>query len=179
MEVTMPVNTWGRHTSFGFLELLLKDYQAGVPAVRQLLNQRTVYFLPAVILMTEYDIQNDRYKYWEKSSQSEFQHLRGRPQSQPCTFGEQEDPAKIQKAKHHGPQPSEPETIAEKILSSPTRILKLLLSFHTFSKLILLSMGTYLQHCWNPKDQKFFQTMAKPWQVGMDIMPQVPGTSIL
>ena len=152
-------------TPLRILEKLLKDYQDGVPAVRQLLNQRSVYFLPAVNPDgLEYDIQSNQYKYWRKNRRKVNSSTYGVDLNRNYEFfwgtgGSSKNP---DSETFMGPQPfSEPETIAIKNFIEAHPNIKTLLSFHTFSKLILYPWGHSYNPVENQKDHQVFQAMAK------------------
>lgn len=144
---------------------LAERYQSD-DVIRDLLNRRDIYFFPSINPDgSEFDIADGRYKSWRKNRNTNngnrcmgvdlnrnygYKWGTGGSSNSPCndTF--------------MGPTPfSEPETQAVKNFVESKPNLKILLSFHTFSELILYPWGNTYDDISNPRDFSTFKTMAE------------------
>lgn len=135
------------------------------PKIKQLLDSRDIWIIPCVNPDgAEYDVSKNRYLWWRKN----------RRKNQDGTFGvdlnrnygfhwgtggsEQEPSSEV----YRGTEAfSEPETqaIRDFVRSLPNT--KILLSFHTFSELILYPWGYQYDAVTSSKDNAVFTQMAK------------------
>lgn len=134
--------------------------------ITHLLESRDIFIIPMVNPDgAEYDISTGSYKMWRKNRRvntgnrcmgvdlnRNYGHLWG-------TGGSSNDPCNDT---HMGARPfSEPETQAIKQFVEARPNLKVLLSFHTFSELILYPWGAKYDPVPNQADAKTFETMAQ------------------
>lgn len=134
--------------------------------ITDLLNTRDIYFVPMVNPDgAEFDISTGDYKMWRKNRKATsnsrcpgidlnrnygYQWGTGGSSSNACSDV------------YMGPQPfSEPETQAVKAFVESKPNLKILLSFHTFSELILYPWGHTYDPITNQRDLSAYRTMAQ------------------
>lgn len=127
------------------MEWMLQEYSKGNERIRRLIDSREIHLIPAVNPDgLEYDIANGRYQMWRKNRTQNrdgsfgvdlnrnYSHGWG-------TGGSSRDP---QSETYMGTAPfSEPETMAIKKYVEDHQNISTLLSFHTFSELILYPWG--------------------------------------
>ena len=113
--------------------------------VKSLLASTDIYIIPMVNPDgSMYDIENRRYKYWRKNRQPNSDKSFGVDQNRNYGFGwgtggSSSSPSSdiyMGRAAF-----SEPETKAVRDFFLTNRQIKIALSFHTFSELILISLG--------------------------------------
>ena len=132
--------------------------------VTELLNTRHVYIVPMVNPDgSMYDIVGSNYKIWRKNRRGQGKSVYGVDLNrnygyQWNTGGSSGDPGS---EVYHGETPfSEPETQNVKKLVEGIPNLRVLLTFHTFSELILYPWG-YSNNAVTGQDGKVFTTMAQ------------------
>jgi carboxypeptidase T len=152
-------------TPLRILENLLARYEAQDATVVALINHRDIHFIPAVNPDgLEWDIASGSYKYWRKN----------RSHNEDGTFGVDLNRNYGYQWNHGGSSSnpdaetymgpsafSEPETRALRDYVDQHANLKVLLSFHTFSKLILYPWGHQDGPIADADDQKVHQVMAQ------------------
>lgn len=128
-----------------YAEYFLSEYAKGNPRIVNLLNGRDIHIIPAVNPDgLEYDISGGRYKLWRKnrarnSDGSYGVDLNRNYGYQWGTGGSSSNPGSDT---YKGPKPfSEPETQAIKAYVEAHQNITTLLSFHTFSELVLYPWG--------------------------------------
>lgn len=134
--------------------------------IKELIFNRNIYFLPMVNPDgAMWDIRGRNYKIWRKNMRSasgsapygvdlnrNYSQGWGGP-------GSSDRPASDI---YHGDKPfSEPETQAIKSFIENNSNIKMLLSFHSFSELILYPWGNTTSPLPNERDRKTFQVMAE------------------
>lgn len=134
------------------------------PEVTRLIENRQIYIVPMVNPDgAMWDIVGQRYKLWRKNRRGTGKTIHGVDLNRNYGFhwntgGSSGDPGS---EVYHGPSPfSEPETIAIKSFVESIPNLRILLTFHTFSELILYPWG----HSNDPvtgKDGEVFKQMAQ------------------
>ncbi len=137
------------------------------PVIAKLVDTRDIYFIPMVNPDgSEYDISDNDYKMWRKNR-------RPSPAGPDCagvdlnrnygfgwnTGGSSDDPCSDI---YMGPKAfSEPETQAIKAFVESRPNVKILLSFHSYSELILYPWGHTYDPVTNTRDHSAFETMAR------------------
>lgn len=134
------------------------------PEITRLIENRQIYIVPMVNPDgAMWDIVGQRYKVWRKNRRSTGNTVHGVDLNRNYgyrwnTGGSSSDPGS---EVYHGPSPfSEPETVAVKRFVESIPNLRILLSFHTFSELILYPWG----HTNDPvigRDGEVFKQMAQ------------------
>lgn len=144
---------------------LLKRYTAGDTRVVGLLNSRDIHVIPAINPDgLEYDIATGSYQMWRKNRRQNSNGTYGVDLNrnygyQWGTGGSSSSPSSDT---YKGPTPfSEPETQALKKYVEENVNITTLLSFHTFSKLILYPWGHKSENISDQRDLQVFETMAK------------------
>jgi carboxypeptidase T len=133
--------------------------------ITDLLNRRDIYFIPMVNADgAEFDISTGRYKSWRKNRKVNggsclgvdlnrnygYQWGTGGSSNNPCSDV------------YMGTAPfSEPETMAIKTFVESKPNVKVLLSFHTFSELILYPWGHKYDPVENTRDRTTFEMMGR------------------
>jgi carboxypeptidase T len=132
--------------------------------IKNLLNSRDIWIIPLVNPDgAEYDISSNRYKVWRKNRRSNRGGTYGVDLNRNYSYrwgtgGSSTNPSEDT---YMGPQPfSEPETVAVRdfVRSQPNA--KILLSFHSFSELILYPWGHTNDPISVPRDFNAFRAMA-------------------
>ncbi|GIL16744.1 MAG: carboxypeptidase T [Oligoflexia bacterium] len=148
-----------------FAQKLIAEYRKGNERIVNLINNRDIHIIPAVNPDgLEYDVAGGRYKYWRKNRSQNKNGTFGVDLNRNYGFGWGTGGSSTSPGSdvYMGPSPfSEPETQAiKKYVETHTNI-SILLSFHTFSELILYPWG----HVYNPiseaKDKAVHETMAR------------------
>lgn len=144
---------------------LLNDYKNQNAMAMNVVEYRDVHVIPAVNPDgLEYDIATNDYKFWRKnraknSGGSYGVDLNRNYGFQWGTGGSSKDQSSDV---YMGPKPfSEPETQAIKKYIEANTNISILLSFHTFSKLILYPWGHKYDPVTDMKDRQVYETMAK------------------
>jgi len=135
------------------------------PAIAKLLEERDIWFVPMLnVDGAEFDIASGSYKLWRKNRNKNNGGKMGVDLNRNYSFGwgtggSSKDPGNDT---YMGTAPfSEPETQAMKAFVDSHKNLNMLLSFHTFSELILYPWGGKDTPITNKKDLAVFETMAK------------------
>ena len=146
-----------------FAQHLLKNRDD--PAISQLLNTRDIWIVPMLNPDgAEFDISTGSYKYWRKNRRDNGDGTFGVDLNRNYghgwgTGGSSKDSSSDI---YMGPTPfSEPETIAIKSFVESQPNIKILLSFHTFSELILYPWGGKYDPISNKQDLMVYEKMAK------------------
>lgn len=148
------------------------------PLVTSLVDRRDIYIIPMVNPDgSEFDISTSRYKMWRKNR-------RGAPSGSSCagvdlnrnygyqwgTGGSSTDPCSDV---YMGEKAfSEPESIAIKTFVESKPNTKILLSFHTYSELILYPWGNTYDPITNQKDKATYESMARTMAAWNGYTPQ-------
>jgi carboxypeptidase T len=146
-------------------EHLVNEYTKGNAAIQSLLNSRLVTILPAVNPDgLEFDVATGSYKFWRKNRRANSNGSFGVDLNRNYGFkwgtgGSSNSPYSDI---YMGPTPfSEPETQAIKKYVDSRDNINILLSFHTFSQLILYPWGHTHQSISEAKDYQTLKTMAE------------------
>lgn len=169
-EVPQAIFMGGHHarehlsvdTPLRLLQWLLSEYKNGNSQIVNLVNTREIHVIPAVNPDgLEYDISSTRYKSWRKNRGRNHDGSYGADLNRNYgygwgTGGSSKNP---NSDTYMGAAPfSEPETRAIKNYVESLENVKILLSYHTFSSLILFPWG----HVYDKvPDQKDYQTFVK------------------
>jgi carboxypeptidase T len=151
-------------TPLRLAEWLLQQYSAGNARVQTLVNEREIHIIPAVNPDgLEFDISGFRYKMWRKNRNLNSDGTYGVDLNRNYGYkwGTGGSSANPRSDTYKGPAPfSEPETQAIQAYVKSLNRAKVLLSFHTFSELILYPWGHSKDSIANPKDLQVFEKMA-------------------
>ena len=134
--------------------------------ITRLLNARDVFIIPVVNPDgSEHDIETGSYRWWRKNlADNEGHRCKGVDLNRNYSFmwgtgGSSRNPCSDT---HMGPTPfSEPETVAVKNFVEARPNLKILLSFHTYSELILYPWGHKYDAIEVARDREAYETMAR------------------
>jgi len=144
---------------------LLESYAKGDPEITRLVDGRDIHIIPMVNPDgAEYDIEGGRYKSWRKNRSQNGDGTRGVDLNRNYgygwgTGGSSQDPSS---EVYMGPAPfSEPESRAIRDFIERRTNATTLLSFHTFSELVLYPWGHVYDPIANGQDRAVFETMAK------------------
>lgn len=147
------------------IEKLIAGYRRGDTQIKQYFERRDIHIIPAVNPDgKEFDIATGRYQYWRKNraqiSDSEYGvDLNRNYGFMWGTGGSSSDP---RSETYKGSAPfSEPETQAIKKFVKAQHNVTILLSFHTFSELILYPWGHKYDSIEDQKDFMVHKTMAE------------------
>lgn len=148
-----------------FARHLLEAYVKGDPEITKLIDSRDIHIIPMVNPDgAEYDIADGRYKSWRKNRSQNGDGTRGVDLNRNYgygwgTGGSSQDPSS---EVYMGPAPfSEPEARAIRDFVEKQTNATTLLSFHTFSELILYPWGHVYDPIADGRDRAVFETMAK------------------
>jgi carboxypeptidase T len=148
-----------------FAKHLVSQYVAGDPEVRRLVNGRDIHIIPMVNPDgSEFDIEGGRYKHWRKNRYRNHDGTYGVDLNrnygyQWGTGGSSKDP---RSDTYMGTQPfSEPESRAIRDFVERQTNITILLSFHTFSELILYPWGHTYSPVSDARDQAAYKAMAQ------------------
>lgn len=144
---------------------LVEQYNAGNKAVQQLLQTRIVHIIPMVNPDgVEWDISTGSYKMWRKNRTKNSDNSYGVDLNRNYGYmwgGEGASPSPGSDT-YRGPSAfSEPETQAIKKFVETRTNITTLLSFHTFSKLILYPWGHKYDSIQDDADRRVHETMAQ------------------
>ncbi len=159
-----------------YCKFLVNEYHRGNESIVKLLNSRDVHIIPAVnVDGLEFDVATGKYKYWRKNRRLNDNGTYGVDLNRNYgylwnTGGSSGNPGSDV---YHGPTPfSEPETQAIKAYIENHTNISILLSFHTFSELILYPWGNTYDPIANETDRKVHETMAKTMAQWNSYKPQ-------
>ncbi|MCM2353424.1 MAG: M14 family metallopeptidase [Pseudobdellovibrio sp.] len=144
---------------------LVEQYKAGNERIIGLMNNRDIHIIPMVNPDgAEYDIQDGSYKMWRKNRSRNANGTFGTDLNRNYSYkwGTGGSSTNPNSDTYMGTKPfSEPETINIKNYVEAHTNITTLLSFHTYSQLILYPWGHKYDGIENTKDAKVFETMAK------------------
>lgn len=144
------------------IDYLLKNYETN-SKVKKLIDTREIYIIPMLNPDGKmYDISGKFYKMWRKNRSFNSDKSRGVDLNRNYSFrwGTGGSSNRPKSSVYMGPKPfSEPETIALKNFIERHPNILTMLSFHTFSELILYPWGSKKEPINNP-DHKIFTKMA-------------------
>jgi carboxypeptidase T len=160
----------------GLARYLIESYQKGNEKIKSLVDSRVIHIIPAVNPDgLEYDVENGRYKLWRKNRKELTKNNFGVDLNRNYGFkwGTGGSSSSESSDTYMGPQPfSEPETQAIKNYITQNTNITILLSFHSFSELILYPWG----HSYDPisqlKDRQVHEVMAKKMSTWNGYTPQ-------
>lgn len=156
------------------IDYLLKQYGKD-PRITALLDSRTLYFVPMLnVDGAMYDIQGRKYKSWRKNRFKNRGGSYGVDLNRNYSFGWGTGGSSRSETSdvYMGPTPfSEPETVAVKEFVETHPDIRALLSFHTFSELILYPWGGKNDGI-GGRDQQVFETMAQTMSQWNKYKPQ-------
>ena len=158
----------------GLIKHLLSQYEKD-PAIKDLINTREITIVPMVNPDgAMHDIKGRRYKMWRKNMRKERNDLYGVDLNRNYGYkwGTGGSSSRRRSDVFMGPKPfSEPETIAVKEYLEENEHIKMVLSYHTFSELILYPWG-HKNEGVGGKDQKVFEKMGKTMAAWTGYRPQ-------
>lgn len=154
----------------------IQDYRAGDPRIVRLMKSREIHMIPMVNPDgAEYDIASGTYKMWRKNRRLNSDGSYGVDLNRNYGFqwgtgGSSNNP---KADTFMGPTPfSEPESQAIKTFVEQQDNATLLLTFHTFSELILYPWGHKYDPITDAKDASVFKTMAQKMSTWNNYTPQ-------
>lgn len=157
-------------------QYLVAQYRNNDARISSLLEYRDIHIIPAVNPDgLEWDISTGKYKLWRKNRAKNSNGTFGVDLNRNYGFqwgtgGSSKNP---NSDTFMGPTPfSEPETKAIKAYVEANNNLSTLLSFHTFSKLILYPWGHKYEGIENTRDKAVHEKMAQKMAQWNDYQPQ-------
>lgn len=183
-EVPQAIFMGGHHarehlsveTPLRLLTWMLSEYEKGNTRIIELINTREIHVIPAVNPDgLEYDISTNSYKMWRKNRSRNHDGSFGTDLNRNYgygwgTGGSSKNP---NSDTYMGTSPfSEPESKAIKNYVESLTKLKILLSYHTYSALILYPWGGKNQPVENLKDRQTFVKMADTMATWTGYTPQ-------
>lgn len=148
-----------------YIEYLLTEYANGNPRVQRLVNGRDIHIIPMVNPDgAEYDIASGSYKSWRKNRARNNDGTYGVDLNRNYSYGWGGGGASTNpnSETYRGPGAfSEPETQAIKKYVEDHQNITILLSFHTFSQLILYPWGHVYEGISNTRDKQVHEVMAQ------------------
>jgi carboxypeptidase T len=148
-----------------YIEYLVTEYNKGTPRIRQLVDARDIHIIPMVNPDgAEYDIAGGQYKSWRKNRSNNNNGTLGVDLNRNYGFGWGGTGASPNPSSetYRGPAAfSEPETRAIKSYIEAHENITVLLSFHTFSQLILYPWGHIYDDIAIAKDREVHEVMAQ------------------
>lgn len=155
---------------------ILRQAKAGDQAMLSVLRSRELHIIPVVNPDgAEYDIESGRYKMWRKNRRVNGGGTYGVDLNRNYSYGWGTGGSSTSPNSdvYMGPAPfSEPETIAIKNYVEATRNISILLSFHTFSELILYPWGGKYEGIENERDRLVHEKMATKMATWNNYKPQ-------
>lgn len=152
-------------TPLRLLQWLLAEYQSGNSKVVNLINSREIHIIPAVNPDgLEYDVSSSKYKMWRKNRKLNKNGTYGVDLNRNYGYGWGTGGSSTNPNSdtYMGTTPfSEPETLAIKNYVESLKSVKILLSYHTYSSLILYPWGHLNDKISNAKDYQTFVKMAE------------------
>lgn len=160
----------------GLAKYLIENYNKGNQRVKSLVDSRVIHIIPAVNPDgLEYDIEDGRYKMWRKNRTPHGGNVYGVDLNRNYAYKWGTGGSSNSKSSdtYMGPQPfSEPETQAIKNYVEAHQNISILLSFHTFSELILYPWGHTYDPISQQQDRLVHETMAKKMATWNKYTPQ-------
>lgn len=148
-----------------YVEYLLQEYNAGNARIRSLVDNRDIHFIPMVNPDgAEFDISTGRYKSWRKNRSANSNGTFGVDLNRNYGFGWGGAGASTNPGSdtYRGTSAfSENESLAIKNYVEAHTNITILLSFHTFSELILYPWGHVYESIGNTRDKMVHEEMAK------------------
>ncbi len=148
-----------------YIQTLINQYRAGDARIVRLVDNRDIHIIPAVNPDgLEFDSAGGNYKFWRKNRTLNGDGSYGVDLNRNygykwATGGSSANPGSDT---YHGPSAfSEPETKSIKTYIETHTNLTTLLSFHTFSELILYPWGHTYDSIANARDRQAYVAMAK------------------
>lgn len=159
-----------------YIEYLLSEYSQGNPRIQRLVNGRDIHIIPMVNPDgAEYDVSTGSYKSWRKNRTKNANGTFGVDLNRNYGFGWGGGGASTNPSSdtYRGTQAfSEPETQAVKKYVESHVNITTLLSFHTYSQLILYPWGHVYESIANTRDKQVHETMAKKMAAWNGYTPQ-------
>lgn len=148
-----------------YIEYLITEYDKGNPRVQNLVNSRDIHIIPMVNPDgAEYDITSGTYRSWRKNRTPNNDGTYGVDLNRNYGFGWGGGGTSTSPNSdiYRGPQAfSEPESQAIKNFVESHENITILLSFHTYSQLILYPWGHVYDSIAIEKDKQVHETMAR------------------
>ncbi|MNJ99805.1 Carboxypeptidase T precursor [compost metagenome] len=148
-----------------YVEYLLTEYANGNPRIQRLVNSRDIHIIPMVNPDgAEFDISTGSYKMWRKNRSRNANGTYGVDLNRNYGYGWGGGGAgnNPNSETYRGTAAfSEPETQAIKKYVEDHQNITMLLSFHTFSELILYPWGNTNQSISNARDRQVHEVMAQ------------------
>lgn len=145
------------------IEHLLKSYTAGDARIKALVDSRDIHIAPALNADgLEFDIATGKYQYWRKNRRDNRDRTYGVDLNRNYGFqwGTGGSSKRTNDETYMGPNAfSEPETQAVKKFIEAQPNINVVLSYHTFSELILYPWG-HKRGSMDSVDQRVHETMA-------------------
>lgn len=146
------------------IEHLLKSYAAGDARIRSLVDSRDIHVVPALNADgLEFDIATGKYQYWRKNRRDNRDRTYGVDLNRNYGYqwGTGGSSKRTNDETYMGPGAfSEPETQAVKNFIEKQDNINVVLSYHTFSELILYPWG-HKRGPMDSVDQQVHETMAR------------------
>lgn len=159
-----------------YAEYFLSEYTKGNPRIVALVNSRDIHIIPAVNPDgLEYDVASGNYKFWRKNRSRNNDGTYGVDLNR--NYGHQwgtgGSSGNANSDTYKGPRPfSEPETQAIKNYVEAHQNITILLTFHTFSELILYPWGYKYAGIDVTRDFQVHQKMAEKMATWNGYTPQ-------
>lgn len=157
-------------------QYLTKEYAGGNPRVRKLLETRDIRIVPALNADgLEFDISTGQYQYWRKNRRANGDRTYGVDLNRNYGYqwGTGGSSRRTNDETYMGPSAfSEPETQAVKRFIESHPNLNVLLSFHTFSELILYPWGYTNSPINDPKARQIHEVMGRTMSKWNGYTPQ-------
>ncbi|MGZ3771010.1 MAG: M14 family metallopeptidase [Bdellovibrio sp.] len=159
-----------------YIEYLLTEYANGNPRIRNLVDSRDIYIIPMVNPDgAEYDIASGTYRSWRKNRSPNDDGSFGVDLNRNYGFGWGGGGASTSPNSdiYRGPEAfSEPESRAVKNFVGSHDNITILLSFHTYSKLILYPWGHIYDGIAVERDKQVHEVMAQKMSEWNGYTPQ-------
>ena len=159
-----------------FLQYFLAEYERGNTRIINLVKSRDIHIVPAMNADgLEYDVETGSYKYWRKNRRQNSNGSYGVDLNRNYGFkwGTGGSSSSPNSDVFMGPTPfSEPETQAIKNYIESNKNLTIVLSFHTFSELILYPWGHKYDGISEPRDRQVHEVMARTMAQWNNYRPQ-------
>lgn len=151
-------------TPLGYVKYLLESYSQGNQRIQTLVNSRDIHIIPAVNPDgLEFDVASGRYQMWRKNRKTNGDGTYGVDLNRNYGYmwGTGGSSKNTSSDVYMGPKPfSEVETQAVKNYVEANKNITILLSFHTYSELILYPWGHKYSGIENTRDQQVHAIMA-------------------
>lgn len=155
---------------------LVEEYNKGNQDIVRLVNTREINIIPMVNPDgVEHDISSGNYRMWRKNRRDNKDGNWGVDLNRNYGFGWGTGGSSNRTSSdvYMGPKPfSEPETQAIKAFVESKTNITILLSFHTFSELILYPWGGRDEPISNERDRRVHETMARTMSQWNNYRPQ-------